>query len=105
MEPEGSLPHSQVPATCPYPKPAQSPQSPHPTSWKYVLILSSHLRLRLPKELPLYARNNPEERGYFATEAWNYAWHISSWSEIDQTKVTTNYIYIYIYIYNTDVRV
>jgi len=24
MEPEGSLPHSQVPATCPYPKPARS---------------------------------------------------------------------------------
>jgi hypothetical protein len=27
MEPEGSSPHSQVPATCPYPEPAQS--SPH----------------------------------------------------------------------------
>ena len=24
MEPEGSSPHSQVPDTCPYPKPAQS---------------------------------------------------------------------------------
>jgi len=24
MEPEGSLPHSQVPATCAYPEPAQS---------------------------------------------------------------------------------
>ena len=24
MEPEGSLPYSQVPATCPYPEPAQS---------------------------------------------------------------------------------
>jgi len=23
MEPEGSLPHSQVPATCPYPEPAR----------------------------------------------------------------------------------
>ena len=31
MEPEGSLPHSQVPVTCPYPEPAQ-------------LILSSNLR-------------------------------------------------------------
>jgi hypothetical protein len=28
MEPEGSLPHSQVPATCPYPEPAGS--SPYP---------------------------------------------------------------------------
>ena len=24
MEPEGSLPHSQVPSTCPYPEPARS---------------------------------------------------------------------------------
>ena len=33
MEPEGSLPHSQVPATCPYPKPhwpSSCPQIPHP---------------------------------------------------------------------------
>jgi hypothetical protein len=29
-EPQGSLPHSQVPATCPYPEPAQS--SPYPPS-------------------------------------------------------------------------
>jgi hypothetical protein len=27
MEPEGSLPYSQVPATCPYPEPI--PSSPH----------------------------------------------------------------------------
>ena len=30
METEGSSPHSQVPATCPYPEPAQS--SPHETN-------------------------------------------------------------------------
>ena len=33
MVPEGSLPHSQVPATCPYTEPAQSspyPHIPHP---------------------------------------------------------------------------
>jgi hypothetical protein len=29
MEPEGSLPHSQVPATCPNPEPAQSNPHPH----------------------------------------------------------------------------
>jgi hypothetical protein len=29
MEPERSLPHSQVPATCPYPEPAQSSPYPH----------------------------------------------------------------------------
>ena len=29
MEPEDSLPHSQVPATCPYPEPARSSPYPH----------------------------------------------------------------------------
>ena len=29
MEPEGSLPHSQVTATCPYPEPARSSPCPH----------------------------------------------------------------------------
>jgi hypothetical protein len=28
MEPEGSLPHSQDPATCPYPEPYQSSPGP-----------------------------------------------------------------------------
>ena len=29
MQPEGSLPHSQQPATCPYPEPARSSPCPH----------------------------------------------------------------------------
>jgi hypothetical protein len=29
MDLEGSLPHSQVPATCPYPEPARSTPQPH----------------------------------------------------------------------------
>ena len=29
MEPQGSLPHSQVPVTCPYPEPARSSPYPH----------------------------------------------------------------------------
>jgi hypothetical protein len=33
MEPEGSLPHSQQPVTCPYPEPYQSsPRPPTPTN-------------------------------------------------------------------------
>jgi len=52
MEPKGSLPHSQVPLTCPDPKPARSsPYPPHPTSLRSILILSSHLRLGLPSGL------------------------------------------------------
>jgi len=31
LEPEGSSPYSQVPVTCPYPKPTpSSPHNPHP---------------------------------------------------------------------------
>ena len=51
MEHEGSLPHSQEPASCPYPGPDQSSPCPLSTSWRYILILSSHLRLGLPSGL------------------------------------------------------
>ena len=50
METEGSLPHSQDPATCPYHGLVQS-SAPHPTSWRYILILSSHLCLGLQSGL------------------------------------------------------
>jgi hypothetical protein len=39
MEPEGPLPHSQVPANCLYPEPAQSSPYPH---------------ILLPEDLPYY---------------------------------------------------
>ena len=51
MEPEGSLPHSYVPATGPYPEPTRSSPCPHPTSWRSISIFSSHLRLGLPSGL------------------------------------------------------
>ena len=38
VEPEGSLPHSQVSATCPYPEPARSSPNPyiqHPEDTSY----------------------------------------------------------------------
>ena len=51
MRSGGSLQHSQQSATCPYPEPDQSSPCPHLTSWKSVLMLSSHLRLGLPSVL------------------------------------------------------
>jgi len=48
MKSEGSLPHSQKPSTCPYPKSDQSSPYCHPTTWRSILILPSHLRLDLP---------------------------------------------------------
>jgi hypothetical protein len=44
MEPEGSSPHSQAPATCPYPEPAQS--SPHTHIPLLYCLLDPHV---LPK--------------------------------------------------------
>ena len=43
MEPGCSLPHSQEPANCPFTEPDQSIPCPYPTSWIFILILSSHL--------------------------------------------------------------
>ena len=59
MEPESSLPHSQVPATCLYPEPARF--SPSPTSHlRSILILSSNLRVGLPSDLfPSFPHQNP----------------------------------------------
>jgi len=52
MEPEGSFPHSKVPATCPYPEPARSSRCPHIALPEHPpLILSSHLLLGLPNVL------------------------------------------------------
>ena len=52
MEPEGLLPHSQVPAICPYPEPEQSNLCPHiPRSRRSIVISSSHLRLVLSSGL------------------------------------------------------
>ena len=53
MEPEGSSPHTQAQATCPYPElaPSSPHTHPHPTSQRSILILSSHLRLVLPNGL------------------------------------------------------
>ena len=44
MEPEGSSPHSQVPATCPYPEPATSSPHPHnplPEDPSYIILPST----------------------------------------------------------------
>jgi hypothetical protein len=47
MEPEGSLPQSQVPATCPYPEPARSSIYNGPTNTlacNKTLIQMSHIK-------------------------------------------------------------
>jgi hypothetical protein len=52
MEPEGSIPNSQELSTYSFPEPHQSsPHHPHPTSPRSILILSTHLSLRIPSGL------------------------------------------------------
>jgi len=49
MEPEDSLPHLQVPATCPYPETDQfSPCHPYPFSWSSSLFRPnlSHCKIK-----------------------------------------------------------
>ena len=71
MEPKGSLPHSQVPSTCPYPEPARS--SPYHTSHflniHINIVLPSmpgspkwYLSLRFPHQNPVYASVLPHMR-------------------------------------------
>ena len=63
METESSVLQSKQSATCPCSEPDQSRPWPHPTFWRSILILSSHLILGLPCGLfpsgfptkPLYA--------------------------------------------------
>ena len=55
MQPEGLLPHSQVPANCPYPETATS--SPNPTSH----VLNIHLNIFLPS-LPGSPKWSPSSR-------------------------------------------
>ena len=47
MQPLGSSPHLQVPATCPYPEPDQSTPHPPPTSLRCISLLSPLLCLGL----------------------------------------------------------
>ena len=51
MESDDSLPHLQVADTGPHPEPDKSSPCPNPISWKSTLILTTHLRLRLPSGL------------------------------------------------------
>ena len=77
MDPEGSLPQSQVLVTCPYPEPARSSPSrlPHPTSWRSTLILSSHLHLNKQSLSGfMYEKNDTETCNYNNIKNSSFFW-------------------------------
>jgi hypothetical protein len=83
MEPEGLLPHSEVPATCPYPEPARTSPYPHiplPEEWL------SWINIKIFNNIL-----DKNENLYFV----NFLIYIT-WSLI---VFTVLHIYIYIYIY------
>jgi hypothetical protein len=51
MESEGTLPSSDDTATSLGPEPDQSNPQPYATFWRYISILSTHLRHGLPREI------------------------------------------------------
>jgi hypothetical protein len=57
MEPEDSLRCSQDPSIGTYPEPDESSPNSHPISLRSILILPSHLRLRLPSGVCLPNQN------------------------------------------------
>ena len=69
MEPEGSLPHSQVPANCPYPEPDRSSPHTHFPKIHHNIILPStpgspqwSPSLRFPHQNPVHTSPLPHTR-------------------------------------------
>jgi hypothetical protein len=80
MEPVGSLPHSQVPATCPYPEPAQS--SPYPEDpVNYIMATNpvernSFARVFIISQSAAYWCLKPEGLIFFTFSVWHVDLHL-----------------------------
>jgi len=83
MEPEGSLPHSQMPATWPYPRPARSSPHSHIPIHLNIILPSKPgspkwtLSFKFPNQNTLYASPLPHTR---------YMSHQSHSSRFDHLK-------------------
>jgi hypothetical protein len=60
MEPEGSLPQSQVPATCPYPEPARSSQGIHKLSKNLEAISKVYDARQMTSQVSYWSPTNTE---------------------------------------------
>ena len=80
MEPEGSSPHSQVPAASPYHEPHQSVPFPIPLPEDLILILSSHLRAedctRANSEISRFVRIWKETIVKRSSSPYNRPWRL-----------------------------
>jgi len=110
VEPDGSLPHSQVPATCPYPEPARSSH----TSTSYVLKIHLNIILppttgspkwslsfRFPHQNPVYASPLSHTRYMFRPShySWFYHSHNIGWG------VQIIHLYLQLYTGKSEIEV
>jgi len=80
MEPEGSLLHSQVPATCPYFEPARSSPHPHFLKIHHNIILPS--APGSPHQNPVHTSPHPHTRymPHPSHSSWFYHSHDIGWA-------------------------
>jgi len=105
MEPEGSLPHLKVPATCPYPEPARSspcytshfpkihlniilPYMPGSPKWS--------LSLRFPHQYPVYASPLPP----YALHGPAHLVLLSTALELQNISYCSHYRRSWLFVYN-----
>ena len=86
MEPESSLPHSQVPATSSHPEPHETSMTPYIISLRSILILSSYLHLGIPTS-------------NVGTTPFSHTCHVPRPSHIYIYVCIHIYTHIYIYAY------
>jgi len=108
MEPEGSLPHSQVPRhlSLSWARSIRSIPT-HPTSWRSILIFSSHLHLVLPSgSFPQVSPPKPVHEAFtkasLITKQWSYNVVYRDVSQSNLVEIYQRFCGAYCFLYPED---